>query len=177
MTTSAVKYAVLSDEQPEPLYRYLLTRMWDATLPVMVWVMLNPSTADALVDDPTILACMDFARRNGFGGITVVNLFAFRSPHPKVMLAATDPIGPDNDNHIHAELLTAAHSGGMIVAAWGTGGAHLDRDYEIVRAVEGHGLQMMCFGKNKDGSPKHPLARGLHRIPRDTLPFPLRSAA
>jgi hypothetical protein len=143
----------------------------------MVWVMLNPSTADAMVDDPTILACIDFARRNGFGSITVVNLFAFRSPHPKVMLAAADPIGPENDRHIHAELLSAAHSRGMIVAAWGTGGAHLDRDYEIVRAVEGHGLEMMCFGKTKDGHPKHPLARGLHRIPRDTKPFPLREPA
>jgi hypothetical protein len=177
MTSIAVKHAVLSDEQPEPLFRYLLTRMWDAALPTMVWVMLNPSTADAMVDDPTILTCIDFARRNGFGSITVVNLFAFRSPHPEVMLAAADPVGPENDRHIHAELLSAAHSHGMIVAAWGTGGAHLDRDLEVVQAVEGHGLEMMCFGKTKDGHPKHPLARGLHRIPRDTKPFPLREPA
>lgn len=174
MTTVVAKNAGLSSEDP-PVYRYWLRRTWDDALPVMVWIMLNPSTADHEVDDPTILACMDFARRNGCGGILVVNLFAFRSPHPKVMLAAEDPIGPDNDNFILEAVRGAVADGGMVIAAWGTNGSYLDRDYKVVSLLESHGLEVMCFGKTKDGHPKHPLARGTHRIDRDTKPFPLRA--
>lgn len=175
MTAPVDKNAVLSGEDP-PIYRYLLSRTWDVFLPRMVWIMLNPSTADHEIDDPTILACMDFARRNGCGGILVVNLFAFRSPHPKVMLAAEDPIGPENDTYILGAVRGAVPVGGMVIAAWGTNGAYLDRDLQVVDLLERSGLQVMCFGKTKDGHPKHPLARGHHRIDRDTKPFPLREA-
>jgi hypothetical protein len=176
MSTSVVKTAGLSSESP-PLYRYWLRRTWDGILPVMVWIMLNPSTADDQIDDPTIQACMDFARRNGYGGILVINLFAFRSPHPKVMKEAEDPIGPNNDNFILDVVSTTAREGGCVIAAWGTGGSHLDRDLAVVALLEAHGVEVMCFGKTKDGHPKHPLARGLHRIPRDTKPFRLREDA
>lgn len=162
--------AVLSQDET---YRYILTRTWDESLPIMVWVMLNPSTADHTVNDPTILACMDFARRNGYGAITVVNLFAFRSPHPKVMKAAADPIGPENDAYLHDLFEEVAEYGGIIIAAWGTGGAYLDRASEVADLVEQKGNTLMCFGRTKDGHPKHPLARGLHRIDRDTKPFAL----
>lgn len=174
MMTAIARNAALSNEDP-PLYRYWLRRTWNDDLPVMVWVMLNPSTADHEVDDPTILACMDFARRNDCGGILVVNLFAFRSPHPKVMLSADDPIGPDNDHFILEAVRGSVAAGGMVIAAWGTNGSHLDRDLQVVDLLEAHGLEVMCFGKTKDGHPKHPLARGTHRIDRDTKPFALRS--
>lgn len=163
--------AILSDEA-EPLYRYELTRTWDAALPVMVWIMLNPSTADHTIDDPTILACMDFARRQGFGGIVVVNLFALRSPHPKVMKAHAAPIGPLNDTFLQRHFVDAAADAGMVVAAWGTGGDHLGRATEVRAMLEKWGIPLHCFGQTKDGHPKHPLARGLHRIPRDTEPRP-----
>lgn len=175
--TAIAKFATLSDESPQPLYRYILGRLWDATLPTMVWIMLNPSTADADIDDPTILACMDFARRNGCGGILVVNLFAFRSPHPKVLLAAEQPVGEHNDTHIIAALAEAARSGGVVIAAWGTNGAYQGRDAWIRDLAQAEGIDLHCFGVTKDGHPKHPLARGLHRIPRDAKPFPLRTAA
>lgn len=169
--TDIQRSALLSSEVV-PVYRYRLARVWDNTLPVMVWIMLNPSTADHTVDDPTILACMDFARRNGFGGITVINLFAFRSPHPKVMRAAVDPVGPDNDGHLDYVFEEISEYGGMIVAAWGANGDYQGRAQKVVEMVEQHGNTLMCFGVTKDGHPKHPLARGLHRIPRDTPPQP-----
>jgi hypothetical protein len=163
--------AILSDEAP-PVYRSDLTRTWDDALPVMVWVMLNPSTADHEIDDPTILACMDFARRNGCGGIVVVNLFAVRSPHPKVMKAHAAPIGPSNDAFLQRHFVDAAADGGLVIAAWGTGGDHLGRAAEVRAMVEKWGLTLHCFGVTKDGHPKHPLARGHHRIDRDTKPMP-----
>jgi len=172
MMTQVVKKAVLSEDEQ---YRYLLERTWDESLPLLVWIMLNPSTADHTVDDPTILACMDFARRCGYGGIVVVNLFAYRSPHPKVMQAAEDPIGPENDSWLALVVENAQASKGAVVAAWGTGGSYRERDYQVAALVEARGLSLLCFGKTKDGHPKHPLARGLHRIPRETKPFPLRA--
>jgi hypothetical protein len=175
--TAIAKWAVLSDEQPDPLFRYQLGRLWDATLPLMVWIMLNPSTADHEIDDPTILACIDFAKRNGCGGIVVVNLFAFRSPHPKVMREAADPVGRENDEHLLRVAREAKQAGGYVIAAWGANGAFRNRDLAVLDLLEREGLPVLCFGLTKDQHPKHPLARGHHRIPRDTQPFPLRDAA
>lgn len=171
------KWAHFSDEAPEPRYRFELGRMWDSLLPTMTWIMLNPSTADADIDDPTIMACIDFAKRNGCGSILVVNLFAFRSPHPKVMLAAEDPVGPENDAYLIAVFATAYKEDSPVIAAWGTNGGYRGRDAWIRDLAQSEGVDLLCFGVTKDGHPKHPLARGLHRIPRDTKPFPLRNAA
>jgi hypothetical protein len=171
------KWATLSDEEPTPLYRYELGRIWDALLPTMVWIMLNPSTADADLNDPTILACMEFARNNGCGSIVVVNLFAFRSPHPKVMVAADDPVGPLNAARLISVFASAYQHEAPVIAAWGTNGGYLGRDAQVKALAESMGVDLQCFGVTKDGHPKHPLARGLHRIPRDTKPFPLRNAA
>src|SRR4051812_17109287 len=107
--------ALLSDDG---LYRYRLWRIWEELAPVMVWVMLNPSTADADVDDPSIRKCVGFAKANGCGGIIVVNLFAWRATDPKELRAVADPVGPENDAHIRwavkAPLLAT------VVAGWGT---------------------------------------------------------
>ena len=78
------------------LYRYSLTRVWDDVLPMCIFVMLNPSTADADIDDPTIRRCINFAKREGCGSLMVVNLFAYRATSPADMKAAVDPIGSGN---------------------------------------------------------------------------------
>lgn len=94
-------------------YRYSLTRVWDQSLPTMTFVLLNPSTADAEDLDPTLRRCVSFASRDGYGGLKVLNLYAYRTPSPKEMLAAPDPIGPDNDRIL-------AEATGTVVAGWGT---------------------------------------------------------
>src|SRR4028119_2392792 len=87
---------------PTRTYRYALWRTWDAARPPVAFVLLNPSTADARRDDPTIRRCANFARTWGFGGLEVVNLFAFRATHPTDLKCAADPVGPQNDVHLHA---------------------------------------------------------------------------
>lgn len=141
------KDAVISaDEQ----YRYELTRNWGSDIsPYVLWVMLNPSTADASVDDPTIRRCHGFTFAWGFSKFVVVNLFALRSPDPKALLKATDPVGPTNDQHISR----AAKAAALIVCAWG---AHpMARSRGLL--VQNRLPFPMCLGKTKDGYPKHPL--------------------
>jgi hypothetical protein len=94
-------------------YRYRLTRVWDPALQMITFVLLNPSTADAVQLDPTLRRCVGFAKREGYGGIVILNLCAFRTKDPKVMMAATDPVGPDNDRVL-------ADVTGTVVAGWGT---------------------------------------------------------
>ncbi|MDA1092456.1 MAG: DUF1643 domain-containing protein [Acidobacteria bacterium] len=162
-----IRDAVLSEEDP-PIYRYLLGRVWDKRRPLMVWIMLNPSTADHEVDDRTIQACMEFSRLNGCGGITVVNLFAFRSPHPKVLFATEEnPFGPENDTYLKRALGEAARHRHVVVAGWGTKGGYRGREAEVQKLATASGVALMCFGRTVGGHPKHPLARGRHRIPWD----------
>ena len=130
-------------------YRYVLTRRWDDG-PVMTWIMLNPSTADADTDDPTIRRCIGFARREGCGAIRVVNLFALRATSPNALRASSDPVGPDNDSFLrertHAE---------YVVAAWGAHGGLHGRSHEV-RAALRH-LPLLCLGVTPGGEPRHPL--------------------
>jgi hypothetical protein len=93
-------------------YRYRLWRLWDAAAPTMVWVLLNPSTADADTDDRTVRRCQSLARREHYGGVILVNLFAWRCTHPRDLRLAADPIGPENDEHI----LQVCREGRTIVA-------------------------------------------------------------
>jgi hypothetical protein len=138
-------------------YRYWLARVWALGKPILVWVMLNPSTADAQIDDPTIKRCMAFARENGYGGILVVNLFAFRATKPEHMKAAADPVGPDNDLWLALVYEMVKATGGDVVAGWGVHGTLRDRDYDVVAQAERAGVAMKCLGHSKDGCPKHPL--------------------
>lgn len=142
---------------PCGLYRYRLTRVWDDR-PPLVFVMLNPSRADAEVDDPTIRRCIGFARDLGFGGMTAANLFALRTPHPAELRAAPNPVGPGNDTHL-ADLL---RSGGTIVAAWGVHGALGGRDAAFRALARQSGARLSSLGTTKQGHPRHPLyvARG-----------------
>ncbi len=132
-------------------YRYRLTRSWDDTLPRMTFVMLNPSTADAEVDDPTIRRCIGFAQREDCGALVVVNLYAFRATDPKIMLRAIDAVGPENDAYL-ADAFVSAN--GPVVAAWG---ANADRGRAShVRKLAG-ATRLHHLGLTKDGHPRHPL--------------------
>lgn len=130
-------------------YRYSLARIWSPTQPTVLFVGLNPSTADDLVDDPTVRRCVGFARRWGFGGMTLVNLFAYRSKDPAELLRATDPIGPGNDDHI----LEGVRAAERVLLVWGTKGGHLNRDQDILSVLP----KVHCLGITKAGHPKHPL--------------------
>lgn len=158
------------------LYRLTLLRVWRPDMHLLVVCMLNPSTADAEVDDPTILALNEFAWHWGFGGILVVNLNAFRASKPEVMRAAADPVGPRNAETIDETLHYAAHTSGLALAAWGNGGDP-DQVREFCRKAEAAGVRLVCLGTTQSGAPKHPMARGQHRIPRDQQPLPWSLAA
>lgn len=110
---------------------------------------LNPSTADEKEDDPTITRCIEFARSWGYGGLCMANLFAFRATEPADMFAASNPIGPGNDEW----LIRLAEGAGVVVAAWGNGGLHLGRSNDVKQLLTDlHGLKI-----NKTGEPAHPL--------------------
>lgn len=132
-------------------YRYTLDRYWDDDLPQLLFVLLNPSTADAIKDDPTNRRGMGFARRWGFGSCIFVNLFAFRATKPADLKKADDPIGPFND----AYLVLEAETADRIVLAWGAHGGWRNRDQEVLKLLDGH--KLYCLGQTKDGHPKHPL--------------------
>lgn len=127
-------------------YRYRLTRVWDKALPIMGWVMLNPSTADASEDDPTIRKCCHYAKRDGFGGIEVVNMFAWRATDPRELKRVSDPYGRENTDYIESMDVNQ-----RVVVAWG--GKPV-----LVKAIDAlHNLDCYCLGVNQDGSPRHPL--------------------
>lgn len=133
-------------------YRYGLTRVWDEQKLILPFCMLNPSTADAKLNDPTITRCMARADRMGFGGILVVNLFALRSTNPKALYEAEDPVGPENDTYIgHAT------KWGIIVCGWGKHGSLNQRGDQVVHMIKEARAQALALRINKDGSPAHPL--------------------
>jgi hypothetical protein len=113
--------------------------------------MLNPSTADASKDDPTIRRCIGFATREGFGGIIVVNLFAFRATKPEALKDAADPIGPENLAHLQLLATSAAAGATPLLCAWGAG-----RDASHAKAALA-AAHLVCLGRTADGSPRHPL--------------------
>lgn len=151
--------------------RYLLARIWDPSQYPAVFVMLNPSTADASVDDNTIKRCMDFARRWGCGGIVVVNLFAIRATDPRVMLAHREPVGERNDDVIRAVArMHAKHW----VAAWGVHGTHRGRDVEVAGLLAESKVELNCLRLSKHGHPSHPLYLAADLKPK---PFTVRVPA
>lgn len=143
--------AVLSDDE---VYRYELHRCWDPRVPSVLWIMLNPSKADAEDDDPTIRRCIGFAKTWGYGGIVVCNLFAFRATKPEKLIGATDPIGPENDAH----LFEAARNR-RVIAAWGTSVPTYwrHRPAAIAAQLRQAGVDLHHVGLTKDGHPRHPL--------------------
>ena len=130
-------------------YRYTLWREWIGGEGYAMFVGLNPSTADETQDDPTIRRCIAFAKAWGYAGLCMTNLFAFRATAPKVMKAAADPVGPENDRY----LLALASRAGVVVAAWGANGTHLGRSSEVLKLLP----KLQCLSLTKDGHPGHPL--------------------
>ena len=138
---------------PARAYRYLLTRTWDLAKPPVTWVMLNPSTADAHTDDPTCTRVIRFARREGYGGITVVNLFAYRATDPAVLRVVPDPAGPLNDAFIRG----ACPPGRTVIAAWGAGEALAARGAAVAGMLAAAGVPLHALGVTGQGQPRHPL--------------------
>lgn len=141
--------AILSDCN---IYRYNLTRRWSGD-PLQVWIMLNPSTADAVQDDPTITRCQKRAQDVGFGAIEVVNLFALRATDPKELRKHHAPIGPQNDFYIR----DAAKRAAQVVCAWGCHGKLFGRDTEVLRLLARVGCMPLVLGLTKGNQPRHPL--------------------
>ena len=130
-------------------YRYRLDRIWDER-PACCFVMLNPSTADATEDDPTIRRCVGFARHLNSGRLIVVNLFAWRATDPKNLRNVADPIGPENNRYLRA----AFDEADVTIAAWGTQGHFHARNRTVMNMLAGRGF---CLGLTAKGDPKHPL--------------------
>lgn len=136
-------------------YRYRLERRWsDGSL--LPFVMLNPSTADADLDDRTIRRCIGFARRERAAGIAVVNLYAFRATNPRDLFSAAFPYGPDNFEAHRRILGEAKLLGAFIVCAWGMN-AKPDDQRAFRQHAASYGVELRCLGKTKDGHPRHPL--------------------
>ncbi len=134
-------------------YRYALTRVWDNAGTRVHFVMLNPSTATEVQNDPTVERCERRARALGCGSFTVTNIFAWRDTDPRMMKAAREPVGPANDEMI----LKMCNEADQIIAAWGTHGAHLDRGAAVEALLREHGKPLYYLGLSKAGHPKHPL--------------------
>ena len=136
-------------------YRYGLWRVWDRQTASVVFIMLNPSTADGDVDDPTIRRCMKYAERWGYGGIMVVNLFAYRAAERAGMRAAVDPIGNSNDGFIQSVILNYS---GPFVCAWGNDGIYKRRSEIVLKMLCDCNVVPQCLKINKaTGQPGHPL--------------------
>lgn len=131
-------------------YRYYLSR---GVGPQCGVVMLNPSTADAMEDDPTIRRLLGFAPDWGYRSFVVGNVYAYRTPYPAALWyeGAGDIVGPNNDGYLHA-IATLP----LVVVAWGKG-APASRVAEAVKILRSSGRPLFCLGTNQDGSPRHPL--------------------
>lgn len=134
---------------PCGIYRYSLWRIWDDSLPKVMFIGLNPSTADATDDDSTITRCIRFAEMWGFGGIYMTNLFAYRSTDKSKLYAVDEAVGEDNDKYI----LKYAKKADKIIAAWGNDGSFLGRSETIYNLIP----SLFCLHINQTGEPKHPL--------------------
>ena len=148
-------------------YRYNLTRRWarqsETSCRFVLWVLLNPSTADENKLDPTLTRCAEFSRSWGYDGMIVRNVFAYRTPSPKIMLKAlydgVDVIGPAND------LWLNDHTGvTLTVVGWGALPLARSRAEQVVKLLS---TELLCLGLNNGGSPKHPLY-----LPKQTRPIP-----
>ena len=136
-------------------YRHWLIRSWDDSKDMCCFIMLNPSTADADNDDPTIRRCISFSKKWGFGGFCVVNLFDLRTPKPSVLFESENPCSDRADYFIEQAL----NEFSQIIPAWGNHGIYQERSQEVNWMI-GHSFlaePARCLGFNKSGEPKHPL--------------------
>lgn len=134
-------------------YRYLLRRTWDYAKPRALFVMLNPSTADASVDDATIRSCVRLSRGLGYGSFEVVNIFGFRATDPDELTKAPDPIGPDNERVV----IAAIERCDIPICAWGAFPLAQRKSSFLLGHIKSRRPAAFCFGKTKVGAPRHPL--------------------
>lgn len=134
-------------------YRYALTRTWDVDADSLLYVMLNPSKATEAQNDPTIERCERRARRLGYGGFAVANLFGWRETDPAALRKARHPVGPDNDAVLQELAQQATH----VLAAWGVHGTHQGREGAVSRLLQETGAALYSLGETKAGHPRHPL--------------------
>jgi len=137
-------------------YRYTLTRVWDEGGKRALFIMLNPSTATEVQNDPSVERCERRARALGFGAFRVLNIFAYRATDPRVMRAVADPVGSGND----AAILGSLDWADQVICAWGTHGAFLGRGPEVEAILRRAGVPLFHLGLSKAGHPKHPLYIG-----------------
>ena len=149
----AASVAVYSDCQQ---FRYTLIREWDNAGRKALFIMLNPSTATEIQNDPTVERCERRARALGFGAFTVTNIFAYRATDPFLMRAQPDPVGPENDRTIAGAVAWAD----QVVCAWGSHGAHLGRGAQVTSLLQTLGRPLYHLGLTQSGQPKHPLYIG-----------------
>ena len=134
-------------------YRYSLTRIWDDTGRRVNFVMLNPSTATEVQNDPTVERCERRARALGYGSFAVTNIFAWRDTDPRALKRAEEPVGPEND----AVILERADWADDVIAAWGAHGTHRDRGQAVQDLLRNHVDRLFHLGLTKAGLPRHPL--------------------
>ncbi|WP_036486523.1 DUF1643 domain-containing protein [Myxosarcina sp. GI1] len=133
-------------------YRYLLWREWDSESKTVSFIMLNPSRADAEINDPTITRCINFAKSWGYSRLEVVNLFAYRTPKPSLLKQAAEPIGRDNDRYI----LESVSKSKRVILAWGNYGLWRKQDLYTLDLLKNHN-HLYSLGITKRGCPRHPL--------------------
>lgn len=150
------------------VYRYLLWRVWEPSAPKLMWLMLNPSTADSFKNDPTVERCSRRAAIMGYGSMVVCNIFALRSTNPAVLYQHNDPVGRGNDEAI----FEASNWADQIILGWGGHGAYLNRGAEVMGLLERHISRgaVKCLEWNQDGHPKHPLYIGYDVQPKVVPP-------
>jgi hypothetical protein len=149
-TVDGIDYGAVFDASGR--YRYTLWRAWSAYYPRIVFILLNPSTADEQKNDPTIRRCMGFARAWNFGSMEVVNLFAYRATDYRELFKANDPLGDENDRF----LMQAVERCSTVVVGWGNKGTLLDKDRQVISLLAGS-KDVHCLGITKNGQPRHPL--------------------
>jgi hypothetical protein len=139
-------------------YRWWLARCWDPAAPVVLFIGLNPSLATAQRDDPTLRRLQGFARRWGYGGVEVLNLFARIAASPAALRRSADPVGSENDRWLEQRLQRLAGSAGAgLWLGWGNGGAWRGRDGQVLRQIAGTTLPVWVLGRTASGQPRHPL--------------------
>ncbi len=140
------KNAILSQDRK---HRYMLSRIWDENTGAVVFIGLNPSTADENNDDRTIKKCIKYAKDWGYGGIYMINLFSFRATNPNKMLSALNPTNDENDKYIEKYI----NIGKKVICAWGNDGSFQDRNNDITNKFK----DLYCLKLNQTGQPAHPL--------------------
>lgn len=169
----AVHASATFSPDPAKTHRYVLTRTWGSGTRTG-WLMLNPSTADALDDDQTIGRCTSYSRSWGAGGLVVVNLFALRSTDPAALRTHPDPVGTDNDQAILSQLTEDQVC--IVVAAWGAHPFAAARARHVTDMLSARRIRLRCLGVTRDGHPRHPcrLPDGLHLRDYRTPPGGMR---